>query len=200
MKKILIVRLSVIFFIIAACKQSTTSSKEEQKGKPDSVIPVKEAAVATQENETPPLPALKDTGQQYFIVSVLKNNQPYISYEGDFSIGVFDGDYFILQMPASKRILKISHLLILYFKGIATGTFTVAPSGSEKGKPTLVFTPEKDGNYDIGVSAEEGQVTITKYSGNSVSGSIDAKGKDMDGNTISIKATFINAKNNNLDQ
>jgi hypothetical protein len=103
-------------------------------------------------------------------------------------------------MPASPRMLKTSDFLVLYFRGVTPGTFPIAPSGSEKGKPTLIFTPVVDGNYGVGVGATEGKVTITKYSANSVTGSIDAKGKDTDGNEITIKASFMNVKNNDLDK
>ncbi len=143
---------------------------------------------------------IADSGQQYFKVTVTKNNQPYIQYEGDFPIAMFDEANFNIQFPASKRMLKISHFLVLYFKGIAVGSFPVAPSGNEKGKPTIIFTPEKDGAYGIGVSMLSGTVSITKYSKQAVSGNIDAEGKDTDGNTIHIKASFINVKNNDLNK
>jgi hypothetical protein len=143
--------------------------------------------------------ALKDTGQQYFTVTVLKNNQPYIHYEGDFPAATFDGDNFTLQLAASKRILAVSHLLVLYFNGIAKGVFSIVADGNEKGKPSLIFTPEKDGNYGSGISADSGTVTITDYSPKSASGKITGKGKDEEGNEIFIKAEFINVKNLNLN-
>jgi hypothetical protein len=113
---------------------------------------------------------------------------------------MFDEANFNIEFPASKRMLKISHSLVLYFKGIEMGTFAIAPSGSEKGKPTIIFTPEKDGAYGIGVSMLSGNVTITKYSTQAVSGNLNAEGKDTDGNSINVTAAFINVKNNNLNQ
>lgn len=141
--------------------------------------------------------ALKDTGQQYFTVTVFKDNKPYIHYEGDFPAATFDGDNFALQLAASKRMLAISHLLVLYFNGISKGVFPIVPDGNEKGKPTMIFTPEKDGNYGLNISADTGSVTITSYTPKSVSGKCEAKAKDSDGNEILIKAEFINVKNLN---
>lgn len=138
---------------------------------------------------------VKDTGQQYFTVTVLKNNRPYINYEGDFPAATFDGGNFTLQLAASKRMLAISHLLVLYFNGVSKGFFPIVPDGNEKGKPTMIFTPEKDGNYGLNISAETGSVTITNYAPKSVSGKCEAKAKDSDGNEILIKAEFINVKN-----
>jgi hypothetical protein len=120
------------------------------------------------------------------------------TYEGNWPIAEFTGDYCTIQMPASKRMLKISNYLVLYFRGITKGTFPIVSSGSEKGKPTLIYTPEKDGAYGVGVGANEGSVEIGKYSEKSLSGKLNAKGVDENGQEIIIKAEFINIRNNNL--
>lgn len=183
-------------FLLFSCQQKQKESGNiENKQTPAQVQPDKAS-----DTIIPSLTHLQDSGQQYFRIAVQKNNQPFAAYEGDFPIGFFDGDNFTLELPASKRMLKISHLLVLYFNGIKTGTFPVVASGNEKGKPTMVFTPEQDGNYGISVSPDEGEVTITEYSEKAVSGKITARGKDMEGNSINIQAEFINVKNNNLDQ
>lgn len=169
-------------------KETPAVAVELTKEKPKPVVEVPDAKV------------LKDTGQQYFTVAVLKNNQPYINYEGDFPTGTFDADNFTLQLPASKRMLSISHLLVLYFNGIDKGIFPLVNGGNEKGKPVLILTPEQEGNYGLNISADTGAVTITSYSPKSASGKITAKGKDAEGNEILIKAEFINVKNIDLNQ
>jgi hypothetical protein len=194
--KRLLVPASII--LILSCHNNTSKTNEKTK---DSA-----ATTTTEKPATPPvvqIPELTmpaDSGKPYFKVAIYKNGQPFKSYEGNFSTALFSGDYFTLEMPASPRMLKISDFLVLYFKGITTGTFPIAPSGSEKGKPTLIFTPVIDGSYGVGIGATEGQVTITKYSGKSVTGTIDAKGKDTDGSEIIFKAAFMNAKNNDLEK
>lgn len=194
--KPLLALAAIIFFI--SCKNNSSKNNEKPK---DSIST---APVAKKDTpsvvQTPEITMPADSGKPYFKVAVYKNDQPYKSYEGNFPIATFLGDYLTLQMPASPRMLKTSDYLVLYFKGITTGTFPIAPSGSEKGKPTLIFTPEIDGSYGIGVGANEGQVTITKYSARFVTGSIEAKGKDTDGNIIIMKASFMNVKNNDLDK
>jgi hypothetical protein len=188
--------IALIILFSFSCKQKQQENEnKENKQTPVQVQPIKEP-----DTVIPSLTPLQDSGQQYFRIAVQKNNQPLAAYEGDFPIGFSDGDNFTLELAASKRMLKISHLLVLYFNGITTGTFPVAASGNEKGKPTMVFTPEKDGNYGISVSPDEGEVIITKYSAKTVSGKFTSKGKDMDGNSITIQAEFINVKNNNLEQ
>jgi hypothetical protein len=201
-QKILSFNLLHLFFSSTILFCSCNSAKRNKDG--DKFVTVagdtttiKQKSV---EKTNTPLLNITDTGQQYFKITVTKNNQPYCTYEGDFPIAMFDETNFNIQFPASKRMLKISHFLVLYFKGIAVGIFAIAPSGSEKGKPTIIFTPEKDGAYGIGVSMLSGNVTITKYSTQAVSGNLNAEGKDTDGNSINVTAAFINVKNNNLNQ
>jgi hypothetical protein len=195
-----IIAVSVLIISVFACSNTgrdKTQHNDVSLGV-DSTSSVPKSNTGAVANKL--IPVINDSGQQYFRIVVQKNDKLFAAYEGDFPIGFFDGDNFTLELPASKKMLKISHLLVLYFNGITTGTFPVAASGNEKGKPTMVFTPEQDGNYGISVSPDEGEVIITKYSAKTVSGRITSKGKDIDGNSITIQAEFINVKNNNLDQ
>jgi hypothetical protein len=196
----IILCFSLLLLLAVSCKQKHKENSTTQEKKDTVLVQQKNLSDTVAPAQVLSLVSLKDSGQQYFRISVQKNGNRFAAYEGDFPIGFFDGDNFTLELPASKRMLKISHLLVLYFNGITTGTFPVAASGNEKGKPTMVFTPEQDGNYGISVSPDEGEVTITKYSAKTVSGKFTSKGKDMDGNSITIQAEFINVKNNNLDQ
>jgi hypothetical protein len=188
--------LVITVLCMGACNQNDKKINTE-KSVIDTIVKDKSKVVVT-EDTTLPMP--KDTGQQYFKVLVTKNSQPMAQYEGDFPIAMFDEANFSIQFPASSRMLKISHFLVLYFKGIMVGSFPVVISGHEKGKPTIIFTPEKDGAYGIGVSMITGNVNITKYSAAIVSGNLDAEGKDTDGNNIHVKASFINIKNNDLNK
>jgi hypothetical protein len=191
---------SLLLLFLFSCKQKKQENSAIEKMKGTAVVQQSKIPDTVAQALVPALALIKDSGQQYFRITVQKNDKPFAAYEGDFPIGFFDGDNFTLELPASKRMLKISHLLVLYFNGIKTGTFPVAASGNEKGKPTMVFTPEIEGNYGISVSPDEGEVIITKYSAKTVSGKFSSKGKDMDGNSIAIQAEFINVKNNNLNQ
>jgi hypothetical protein len=183
----------VFILIMSGCN---SSNKEKTP-----IVPAKGIdTIKTVVQEEIPDIQLPDSGQQYFKVVVTKNNQPLAQYEGDFPLGTFVDDNFTLQLPASKRMLKISHFLVLYFKGVKEGSFPLAVSGSEKGKPTMIFTPEKDGAYGVNTSMSTGTLNITKYSKKMVSGNCTASGKDIEGNRIAIKTSFINVKNNNLDQ
>jgi hypothetical protein len=196
----IILCFSLLLLSLVSCKQKQKENTGIKKMQDTTVAQQEKNPDTVVESLVPALISLKDSGQQYFRIAVQKNGNLFAAYEGDFPIGFSDGDNFTLELPASKRMLKISHLLVLYFNGITTGTFPVAASGNEKGKPTMVFTPEIDGNYGISVSPDEGEVIITEYSAKTVSGKFTSKGKDMEGNNISIRAEFINVKNNNLVQ
>jgi hypothetical protein len=181
-----------LFFYIISCNNNT---KQVNQAKVDSTT-AKIAASTT----TFDIPTIIDSGKAFFKVNIYKSNKLFTTYEGNWAIAAFDGDNFNIQFSASQRMLKIAHYLVLYFNGAAMGTFPVVASGNEKGKPTLIFTPEVNGNYGIGISADTGIVNITKYSQQTVSGTIDAKGKDENGEEIIIKTAFVNIKNNNLEQ
>ena len=184
----------MLVVLLAACNNASQKKVVENSIKKDTISTANTTKINTED-----VLQIKDTIEQYFKVAILKNNQPYINYEGDFPLGIYAGKNFNLQFPASKRMMKISHYLVVYFKEPSVGTFPIAASGNEKGKPTLIFTPEVDGSYGIGVAATEGQVIITKYSPAAVSGSLTAKGKDTDGNSIEIKSVFQNVGNHNVD-
>jgi hypothetical protein len=183
-------------FIIAGCNSS--SEKNTAATKTKNLPPQQQTKQPIADLYT--MPPLTDTGQQYFQVRVWKNDSLLAGYEGDWPIAAYADNNFNLQMAASERMLKISHFLVLYFNSPGAGTFPIVPSGNEKGKPTLIFTPEKEGSYGIGISAEEGTVNISAYSEKKLSGTIEAKGKDENGNEVLIKANFINIKNNNLSE
>ena len=196
----IILCFSLLLLSLVSCKQKQKENTGIEKKQDTTVAQLGMNTDTVVESLVPALIPLNDSGQQYFRIAVQKNGNLFAAYEGDFPIGFFDGDNFTLELSASKRMMKISHLLVLYFNGITTGTFPVAASGNEKGKPTMVFTPEIDGNYGISVSPDEGEVVITEYSAKAVSGRFTSKGKDIEGNSITIQAEFINVKNNNLEQ
>jgi hypothetical protein len=177
---------------VAACK--TGGSKTDQKTVNDSIAvqQPKTTTLATEENLL--MPPLKDTGQQYFHVRVWKKDSVIADYGGEWAYVSIAGNNFNMQMAGSKQLLKISHLLVLYFNSPAVGTFPIVPSGNEKGKPTLIFTPVIDDNYGLAIAPGEGKVDISAYTDKTLSGSIEAKGKDENGDEVIIKAAFINIK------
>ena len=188
----------IIFYslLLLSCKQTKNADSSQKKEVIDS--PENKSAIAATKPgiNIPPLSAIPDSGKPFFKVAVYKNNEPFAQYEGDWAIALQSGKNMSIQFPGSKRMLQISHGLIFYFNSPALGSFQVAPSGNEKEKPVVIFTPEIDGAYGIGVTATSGQVTLTSYSDKQISGNIEASGKDEKGNTIYIQAAFINIKNN----
>ena len=98
--------LYLFVFLLAACN-STTQKKVVEN------YPIKDSVLAFKLIKTDDVLQIKDSGQQYFKVIILKNNQPCINYEGDFPLGIYAGKNFNLQFPASKRMMKISHYLVL---------------------------------------------------------------------------------------
>lgn len=201
--KIILVKPVLVFFSLSlffvACKEQ---KNRPQTSKREAIVTdsIKTIIAAGTERAELALPAIIDSGKPYFKVAVYKNNRPFASYEGDWAIALSTGDIFNIQFAASKRALKTSHLLILYFNGASTGTFPVVAYGNEKGKPTLIFTPEVNGTYGVGMSLQTGSVVISKYSNKIVSGTIDAEGKNENGEVVKIKAAFVNVKNNSVEE
>ena len=134
---------------------------------------------------------IADTGQLYFKVSVTKNNEPYIKYEGYYPTGSRLDSDFTVQLLASKHILEQSDMLNIdiYIKGINTGSFPVIVS-NEQGKATMLLTPVKGNSF----TAAEGSVVITKYNDSFISGKFVRKGIDYDSNKMMINGVFLNLK------
>jgi hypothetical protein len=190
-----------IFLIIThvSCKQktSTAEASKEHQG-----LKTKDTTTAMVEKPAPLIPtmaALPDSGKPFFRVAVYKAGKLFTQYEGDWAIALQSGKLMSIQFPASRRMLKISHGMIMYFNSPSVGTFPVVFSGNEKAKPVVIFTPEVDGAYGIGVSAATGTVNITSYEPNNLAGTIEAEGKDEKGNTLNLQAAFIHVKNNISD-
>ena len=136
-------------------------------------------------------PDIPDTGQVYFKVNVIKNNQPYLNYEGDYPVGSRLDSDFTVQLCASKHILDVSDMvnIDIYIKGIVTGKFPVIVA-TEQGKATILMTPVKGSSFVPG----EGSVTITKYNDKLISGKFEGRGMDYDSNKMSISGVFLNLK------
>jgi hypothetical protein len=191
--------LVTIFFcsmILFACNQNKSTATVEKQDLKNSSTTKAIDTTKTKTSTIPSLGELPDNGKPFFKVAVYKNNEPFAQYEGDWAIALQSGKLLSIQFPASKRMLKISHGMIMYFNSPSEGSFQIVPSGNEKEKPVIIFTPEIDGAYGIAVSAASGTVNLSKFLNEQISGNIDAVGKDEKGNSIIIKASFINVKNN----
>jgi hypothetical protein len=181
--------------LFASCKQNTGSTTATDKIVKDTAAGT--AAVKPQtESSIPPLAELQDNGKPFFKVAVYKQNKPFVAYEGDWAIVLQAGKNMNIQFSASKHLMKLTHGMTLYFNSPSEGSFPIAPSGNEKGKPVVIFTPEEDGAVGLAVSPSSGTVKITKYSNSLISGTIEASGKDVNGAAVFIQAAFINLKNN----
>jgi hypothetical protein len=188
MRKISLFFSVLIFFM--ACRPSSHKGLQTQTTeKKDTVLP-----------GLPDVEIPADSGKPYFKIIIYKNSKPEVSFEGDYAIALRDANNISLQLSKSKRLMAIDDYVVLYFNGIAAGDFPIVSSGNEAGKPTLIYTPAKDGAYGIGISADSGMVHINKYDAEKFSGRFDAYGMDTDSNRFVIKAAFVNIKNNNLDQ
>ena len=141
-----------------------------------------------------PIPALNDTGQVFYKVTATLNDTALLAYEGDFPDVFFMDSTLTIQLPASKHLLEVSHLLSIIFKHPKAGSFPTITHGIESGKGLLTFSQAIDGSIGNVMEQEEGNVTFTKYDGKTVSGTISAKGKDKDGKTLAVSAKFINLK------
>ncbi len=193
--------LKLLAFIIipgllaTSCKEKAATGPATDQ-KPKDTARQAEAAKPQPTSSIPPMAAIPDSGKPFFKVAVYKNNKLFVQYEGDWAIALQAGKNMNIQFPASKRMLKIDHGMILYFNSPSEGSFQIAPSGNEREKPVVIFSPEADGAYGIGVSAQSGTVNLTKFSGGQISGNIEAVGKDEKGDAITIQAAFVNIKNN----
>jgi|CXWL01.1.fsa_nt_gi hypothetical protein len=191
-------RIAVIFFycvLFASCNQNTNAPADEKKAVNDSTINTA-AGTAQDTDNIPSLVPLADSGKPYFKVAVYRNKEALAQYEGDWAIPLQSGKNMSIQFSASRQLSKIAHFMVLYFNSPSQGSFQIAPSGNEKGKPTLIFTQENDGEYGIGTAALSGTVNITNYAASQISGDIKAAGKDEKGNLITMQIAFVNLKNN----
>lgn len=178
---------TVIAFIIVCVSffVGCNSSPKNVAQKSDSIKIDSEKTVIQNE------PDIVDTGQVYFKVNLVKNNQPYINYEGDYPVGSRLDSDFTIQLCASKHILEVSDMvnIDIYIKGIVTGKFPVIVA-TEQGKANILMTPVKGSSF----VPEEGSVTITKYNDKLISGKFEGKGMDYDSNKVSISGVFLNLK------
>lgn len=107
-----------LFIIFTGCQSGANDSK-----KSDAVID----SVAIIDNNKPQKeskkePAIADSGQVWFSVSITKNDTPYIHYEGDWPLLLSSNNSSTIQLAASKKLMSITNMLTIYMHGLPTGT------------------------------------------------------------------------------
>ena len=172
----------LLLVVLAGCQPGANNSK-----KPDTEI-----------NNKPPQelikkePAIVDTGQVWFNVTVTKNDTPYIHYQGDWPLLLMSNNSVTIQLSASKKLMSITNMLTIYMHGLPEGKVPVVLSGREKDKVSMVMSQVIDGNYDIPILPSEGFLNITKNTGKVLSGSFEAKAIDANKDIFLITGTFLN--------
>ena len=168
--------------VFAGCQPGANNSKKlntEINNKPQQELIKKE-------------PAIVDTGQVWFNVTVTKNDTPYIHYEGDWPLLLMSNNSVTIQLSASKKLMSITNMLTIYMHGLPEGKVPVVLSGREKDKVSMVMSQVIDGNYDIPILPSEGFLTITKNTGKILSGNFETKAIDADKNNFLLTGAFLN--------
>ena len=172
----------LLLMVLAGCQPGANNSKKlntEINSKPPQELIKKE-------------PSVVDTGQVWFNVTVIKNDTPYIHYEGDWPLLLMSNNSVTIQLSASKKLMSITNMLTIYMHGLPTGKVPVVLSGREKDKVSMVMSQVIDGNYDIPILPSEGVLNITKNTGKVLSGSFEAKARDANKDNFLLTGTFLN--------
>jgi hypothetical protein len=179
--------LIILLGILASAGCTTSENKNKIAADTLKIIGVNKPAI----KELP----IVDTGQSYFFVNAMKNDAPFIHYEGDYPIGSRLDSDFTLQFNASRHILDVSDMINIdiYIKSIVTGSFPLVTT-TEQGKANLILTPLKGTTFE----PVDGSVAITKYSETLISGKFEGHGIDPDSNKVSITGYFLNVKYSGL--
>ncbi len=172
----------LLLVVLAGCQPGATNSK-----KPDTEINSK-----PQQELIKKEPAIVDTGQVWFNVTVTKNDTPYIHYDGDWPLLLMSNNSVTIQLSASKKLMSITNMLTIYMHGLPEGKVPVVLSGREKDKVSMVMSQVIDGNYDIPILPGEGFLNITKNTGKVLSGSFEAKAIDANKDIFLLTGTFLN--------
>ena len=174
--------IAILFFIVfTGCQPGAKDSK-----KSDAVIinkPQKESEIE---------PAIIDSGQVYFKVSITKNDTPYIHYEGDWPLLLSSNNSSTIQLAASKNLMSITNMLTIYMHGLPTGKVPVVISGRDTDKVSMVMSQVINGNYDIPILPSEGFLNITKNTGKILSGNFETKAVDANKNNFLLTGAFLN--------
>ena len=171
----------LVFIIFTGCQPGASDSK-----KPDTVIdnkPQKESNIE---------PAIVDSGQTWFSVSITKNDTSYIHYEGEWPLLLSSNNSSTIQLAASKKLMSITNMLTIYMHGLPTGKIPVIISGRDPDKVSMVMSQVINGNYDIPILPSEGFLNITKNTGKILSGNFETKAVDANKNNFLLTGTFLN--------
>ena len=176
-------------FFVLVCLFAAVGCQSSAKPTPG-LLAANDAGVnAVVQNEV----TVVDTGQVYFKVVGTKNNQPLLSYEGDFPTATQQDTFFTVGLGASRDVAVWSDMLsiTIYIKNMTTGSFPVVGMlYAVEGKATMLLTSPKDGNAS---QPKEGTVTITKFTDSHFSGRFEGKSV-QEGNAMSISGVFLNVK------
>jgi hypothetical protein len=145
--------IAILFIIVfTGCQPGVKDSK-----KSDAVIDNNKP-----QKESKKEPAIVDSGQVWFRVSVTKNDSPYIHYEGDWPLLLSSNNSSTIQLAASKKLMSITNMLTIYIHGLPSGKVPVDISCRDDDKVCMVMSQVINGKYDIPILPSEGFLNITK--------------------------------------
>lgn len=193
MKPLLIVFALLLFSCTNVKKESSTETNAPSTT--ESVV-IEKKLIETKKIKEEPLVA--DTGQTWYKVSVMKNDTPYIKYEGTWPVLMTIEGFATLAFTASKGALEISHGLTFYMYNWppVLGRTPIIHSASKKGEVSMIMVPKENNAYGLAITPDTGFVEITKNENNGkvISGYFEALATNANKDNLHFKGQFLNVK------
>ncbi|MEP6677465.1 MAG: hypothetical protein ABJA78_20050 [Ferruginibacter sp.] len=174
--------IAVISLLILAGCQSKTNNPALQQ--------IKDSGTAQKEIKSNPV--VVDSGQVFFEVTIIKNDTPYMHYQGAWPLLLSSNNSSTIQLSESKNLMSITNMLTIYMHGLPTGNVPVVLSNRDTNTASMIMSEVVNGNYDIPIMPSEGSLQITKNTGKILSGSFQAKAIDANKNIFLLSGTFLN--------
>jgi hypothetical protein len=183
MKQTQILKYMVASWLVFAACNGDTNNLKKQTANIDST---KQKELIKSE------PEIVDGGQVYFKVAVTKNDTLYIHYEGTWPLLLSSNNSTTLQLAASKKLMSITNMLTIYMHGLPSGKIPIVISNRDTNTVSIVMSQVTNGNYGIPILPTEGILSITKNTGEILSGNFEAKAIDADKNKFTVTGAFLN--------
>jgi hypothetical protein len=167
--------------ILTACQSKTNDSSLQQAK--DSSAPQKKINSKLD---------IIDSGQVFFNMDIIKNDSPYMHYEGTWPLLLSSNNSSTIQLSESKKLMSITNILTIYMHGLPTGKVPVVLSNRDTNTVSMVMSQVINGNYDIPIMPSEGFLNITKNTGKVLSGNFRAKAVDANKNNFLLTGIFLN--------